>query len=88
MLASLEQLRQCHFLFMKWMRKTDAHWQQLPTEFDSGLYGIFQPKFLDQNLIILAQVVVTIHQLDHYCSKDIGQKNNSYMYTEFSRKIK
>ncbi|CAK7326483.1 unnamed protein product [Dovyalis caffra] len=79
--ASLEQLRRCHFLFMKWMRKADdAHWQQLLTEFDSDLRTFFNPNFSDENLIVLVQVVVARHQLGHNCSRDRKESSRVLSY--------
>lgn len=70
MQANLEQLSQCHFLFMKWMRKTDAHLQQLLIEFDSDHKCPFPINTSKRNLVTLIQVDAKRHRLWSYCSWD------------------
>ena len=55
---SSELLRPFLYLFMKWMKKTDApHWQQLLTEYNSWMWMIISSTlWFKKNLVLIVQV--------------------------------
>lgn len=89
MQGSLEQLKQYHFLFMKWMNKTDAPLATVANRIGFSFYGhgwvhlIFRTKVSEEGPSLLSSFKLMqqdIINVSRFCSMDYGNIC-SYLYT-------
>lgn len=79
MRASLEQLKQCHCLSMKWMNKTDAPLATVAYKIWCGVVigdlGVFRTNVSKRNLVERIQVDITNKTsiVISFCSVDFGE---------------